>query len=146
MSDDKEMREAFEAGMGVKTDAARAEYDETRYATGFIQAAWIGWQACWTVRPAAQSNDAEDAAPAKVQWWLAKLDIYGTARPFDGPHDECSGADKAAYLMPALGLQKAGEKYAVVETRITEPKPSSKGVNHEAIALNRHAAGLEPKS
>lgn len=81
----------------------------------------------------ASEGQADDAAP-RVQWWLAKLDSYGTAWTFDGPHGERAGADKAAYLMPALGLQKAGEEYVVVEARITEPRPNSTGVDHGAVA------------
>lgn len=77
------------------------------------------------------------------QWWLAAIDRHGNARLVDGPHDARKGANRAAYLMDALGLAGALEsahgdvRYAVARVELSEPQPSSKGVNHAAIdAIN----------
>lgn len=94
--------------------------------------------------PQAQA-DARDAAPAasgqdaRVQWWLATLDQYGNPTLTDGAHQARAGADKAAYLIDAMNLGR-GKKYSVARVELSEPKPSSDGVNHEAIAIHKRSA------
>ncbi|WP_222102712.1 hypothetical protein, partial [Robbsia andropogonis] len=96
----------------------------------------------YTSPSAAPAGDGREAntGPHLVQWWLAKVDSYGAAWAFDGPHSDRAGADKAAYLMAAFGLQKEGEHYAVVEARITDPRPSATDVQHT------HRFTIDPSS
>lgn len=68
-----------------------------------------------------------------VQWWLAEVNEHGSARLVDGAHSTREGADRAAYLIPALGLAKPGVRYTVARVELLEPQPSSAGVNHAAI-------------
>ena len=76
---------------------------------------------------------------ARVQWWLATLNQYGNPTLTDGAHQERAGADKAAYLIDAMNLGR-GKKYAVARVELSEPKPSSDGVNHDAIAMHNRSA------
>jgi hypothetical protein len=72
------------------------------------------------------------------QWWLAELDQHGNAKLVDGPHGDAEGANQAAFLIDALHLGKPNRNFAVAEVRLSGCVPSSKGVNHKAIAtLNR---------
>ena len=71
------------------------------------------------------------------QWWLAEIDQYGNARLVDGSHSTREGADRAAYLIGAMNLGP-GKRYAVARVELSEPQPSSRGVNHVAIdEINR---------
>ncbi|MEM5384181.1 hypothetical protein VSR68_11385 [Paraburkholderia phymatum] len=70
---------------------------------------------------------------AGVQWWLAELDMHGNPTLVDGSHSERAGADKAAYLYQQLGIAK-GRRFAVARVELSEPTPSNKGVNQEALA------------
>ncbi|WP_315125201.1 hypothetical protein [Comamonas antarctica] len=87
-----------------------------------------------TAAPASQ-----DAQDARVQWWLATLDQYGNPTLTDGAHGDRAGADRAAYLIDALGVGGA-KKYAVARVELSEPQPSADGVNHEAVAQCNRAA------
>lgn len=80
-----------------------------------------------------------DAREANVQWWLADIDQYGNPALTDGAHSDRAGADKAAYLINAMGLGQ-GRKFAVARVELSDPKPSAEDVNHEAIAQNNRAA------
>ena len=80
-----------------------------------------------------------DARDANVQWWLADIDQYGNPALTDGAHSDRAGADKAAYLINAMGLGQ-GRKFAVARVELSDPKPSAEDVNHEAIAQNNRAA------
>ena len=74
---------------------------------------------------------------SNVQWYLVELDRYGNPTLVDGGHNDREGANKAAYLIEAMGL-KRDRKFAVAKIEISEVQPSSSGVNHAAVAeLNR---------
>jgi hypothetical protein len=76
------------------------------------------------------------------QWWLATVNKHGVPRLVDGPHDTREGADRAAYLHGVLGLAHGDLTYAVAHVELSVPQPSSKGVDHEAVAeLNRLRRG-----
>ncbi|CDN60002.1 hypothetical protein I35_1479 [Burkholderia cenocepacia H111] len=79
--------------------------------------------------PAAEATD--------VQWWLAELDQYGNPKLSDGAHSERAGADKAMYLIKSLGLDNKGKRWAVARVELSEPRPSSDGVNHDAVSACR---------
>ncbi|MPW16956.1 hypothetical protein GCT13_08425 [Paraburkholderia sp. CNPSo 3157] len=68
-----------------------------------------------------------------VQFWLAELDQHGNPKLVDGAHSAREGADKAAYLYQQLGFAR-GKRLAVARVELSEPTPSSKGVNQEALA------------
>ncbi|RQS39742.1 hypothetical protein DIE01_16120 [Burkholderia sp. Bp8990] len=72
-----------------------------------------------------------------VQWWLAELDQHGNPKLSDGAHSERAGADKAMYLIQNLGLNKNGKRWAVARVELSEPQPSAKGVNMDAVASCR---------
>lgn len=74
-----------------------------------------------------------------TQWWLAALDKYGNPTLTDGAHSDRDGADRAAYLIEAMGLSP-GARYAVAKVELTAPRPSGRGVNHDAIAQINRAA------
>ena len=94
------------------------------------------WESMVAAAPTPPDTGAGDAG--SVQWWLAELDQHGNAKLVDGQHDNRSGADKAMYLINALGLSKESKRYAVARVELFTPKPSADGVNHEAIDdLNR---------
>lgn len=76
---------------------------------------------------------------ARVQWWLATIDMHGNPTLTDGAHSDRAGADKAAYLIDALGVGQ-GKKYAVARVELSAPKPNADGVNYEAVAQCNHAA------
>ena len=75
----------------------------------------------------------------RVQWWLVTLDQHGNPQLIDGAHDSREGADQAMYLHQSLGLtshkqnESGGVCYAVARIELSEPKPTSRGVNHEAV-------------
>lgn len=81
-----------------------------------------------------------------TEWWLVTLtEPHGIIELTDGPHDDRSGVEQAAYLMRGLGLQR-GARYAAAEVRMTEVKPKSHGANEEAIRTVRAvAAGGSPE-
>ncbi|GAB7525373.1 hypothetical protein [Paraburkholderia sp. 2C] len=66
------------------------------------------------------------------QYWLAELDQYDNPKLIDGSHSDRAGADKAMYLYNSMGFSK-GKRYAVAKVELSEPQPSSKGVNQEAL-------------
>jgi hypothetical protein len=68
------------------------------------------------------------------QYWLAELDRYGNPTLIDGSHHDAEGANQAAYLIRSMRLGRQDRKFAVAKVELTECIPSSKGVNHEAIA------------
>ena len=71
------------------------------------------------------------------QWWLASIDQHGNPTLVDGSHSTREGAERAAYLIAAMKLGP-GKRYAVARVELAEPQPSSKGVNHAAVAeINR---------
>lgn len=73
-----------------------------------------------------------------LQWWLAELDAHGNPRLVDGAHATREGADRAAYLIAAMNLASPGTRYAAARVELSEPQPSSKGVNHAAVdEINR---------
>lgn len=78
----------------------------------------------------------------RVSWWLAEVDRYDNAKLIDGAHPDRAGADKAAFLFDQLGLTN-GRKLAVARVELSDPQPSSKGVNMEAVAQCQ-AMGLRP--
>lgn len=92
----------------------------------------------WPIR-ALYTATAASEQDARVQWWLATLNQYGNPTLTDGAHQERAGADKAAYLIDAMNLGR-GKKYAVARVELSEPKPSSDGVNHDAIAMHNRSA------
>lgn len=72
------------------------------------------------------------------QWWLAEVDLNGNPTLVDGSHSTREGADRAAYLFTAFRVAKPGARYAVARVELSEPRPSSKGVNHAAVdEINR---------
>ncbi|MBJ9659829.1 Lar family restriction alleviation protein [Burkholderia gladioli] len=79
-------------------------------------------------------SESEDM---RIQWWLAKLDRYGNPTLSDGSHSDRAGADKAMHLIDALGLNREGTRWAVARVELSEPRPSSAGVNQEAVATCR---------
>jgi len=73
-----------------------------------------------------------------IQYWLAELDQHGNPKLIDGAHSDAEGANKAAYLIRAMGLGKPDRKFAVARVELSECVPSSVGVNHDAIgAVNQ---------
>ena len=77
-----------------------------------------------------------------LQWWLAELDAHGNPTLVDGAHATREGADRAAYLIAAMNLGP-GKRYAVARVELSEPQPSSKGVNPKAVdAINRSRRAL----
>lgn len=72
---------------------------------------------------------------SEVQWWLARLDQHGNPSLCDGPHSERTGADRAMYLYRGLGLAKKGERYAVARIELSKPKPTSEGVDQDAMQI-----------
>lgn len=68
-----------------------------------------------------------------TQWWLAEVDQYGNAKLIDGAHADRAGADQAKFLFDQMGLT-GGRKLAVAKVELSEPQPTSKGVNLEALA------------
>lgn len=83
--------------------------------------------------------------PYSTEWWLADVDAAGNLeRLSDGAHSERAGADKAAYLHAALGL-KHDRKFAVARVDLFEARPSSTGVNHQAVAACRTMAAVVAK-
>jgi len=87
----------------------------------------------------------EQAGDAKrVTWWLAEVDQYDNAKLVDGQHGDRSGADKAAFLFNSLGLT-GDRKLAVAKVELSEPRPSSAGVNMEAVQqCNRARVSIAP--
>ncbi|MBR8137211.1 hypothetical protein [Burkholderia cenocepacia] len=77
-----------------------------------------------------------DMPAGAVQWWLADLDQHGNPKLSDGAHSEREGADRAAYLHAALGLQR-DRKFAVARVELFEPAPRSDGVDHGAVGICR---------
>lgn len=72
------------------------------------------------------------------QFWLAELDRYGNPALIDGSHETAEGANQAAYLIKAMHLGKPDRKFAVARVELLECVPSSKDVDHEAVAtINR---------
>ncbi len=69
----------------------------------------------------------------KIQYWLAELDQYGNPKMIDGAHSTRAGANKAAYLIRAMGLGKPDRHFAVAKVELSDCVPSSKGANHSAI-------------
>ena len=77
------------------------------------------------------------------QWWLAELDPHGNPSLIDGAHSSRDGADQAKYLFDRLGFS-GDRRLVVARVTLSEVKPSSKGVNEEALgALN--SIGLRPQ-
>lgn len=68
------------------------------------------------------------------QYWLASLDVHGNPTLVDGAHSERAGADRAMYLIRHMGLAPPGVRYAVARVELSEPQPSAKGVNQQAVA------------
>lgn len=84
-------------------------------------------------RNEAESERAVSGLRMKTQYWLAELDQHGNPTLIDGAHSRASGANKAAYLIGALGLGKPNRNFAIAQIKLTPCSPSSKGVNHKAI-------------
>lgn len=81
--------------------------------------------------------NAETAGLMSTQWWLAELDQYGSPKLVDGDHTDMAGANRALYLINALGLG-AGRKYAAAKVQLFEAVPDGRGVNQGAIRqINR---------
>lgn len=70
---------------------------------------------------------------SEVQWFLVTLDQHDWPTLCDGPHSERTGADRAMYLYRGLGLAKKGERYAVARIELSKPKPTSEGVDQDAM-------------
>ena len=68
----------------------------------------------------------------QVQYWLAELDVHGNPKLIDGAHDSADGANKAAYLIEALGM-KRDRRFVVARVELSECVPSAAGVNHDAV-------------
>jgi len=81
---------------------------------------------------AAGAGPVESTAPISTQWWLAELDQYGGPKLVDGDHADMAGANRALYLINALGLG-AGRKYAAAKVQLFEAVPDDRGVNQGAI-------------
>lgn len=77
-----------------------------------------------------------------VQWWLADIDQYGNAKLTDGPHNERSGVEQAAYLLKRLGLAK-DRRFACARVELTDVEAKPHDANEEALeTLN--GIGLRP--
>jgi hypothetical protein len=93
------------------------------------------------VRPTTeQPGDA-----VSVQWWLAELDRYGNPKLTDGAHGDRAGADRAKYLIDAMGLVTRDTRHAVARVELFELRPSDSGVNHQAIGLVNAARAAHGK-
>jgi len=68
-----------------------------------------------------------------IQWWLVKLNQHGNPTPWDGPHDDRGGADKALYLIQRLGLVRNGDRYAVARIELSEPEPFAGDIDEAVI-------------
>ena len=75
---------------------------------------------------AAGARPVESTAPISTQWWLAELDQYGSPKLVDGDHADMAGANRALYLINALGLG-AGRKYAAAKVQLFEAVPDGRG-------------------
>jgi len=86
----------------------------------------------------APASPAPMPTPTKGDFWLGEAGRPGIPLALmDGPHDDRAGVERAAYLIPALGLGKPGRPFVCVEAIVTPVTPSADGVDHGAVAQNR---------
>lgn len=88
--------------------------------------------ACLAAPPQAETNQYAR------EFWLGEHGRPGIPLALmDGPHDDRAGVERAAYLIPALGLGKPSRPFVCVEAIVTPVTPSAEGVDHGAVAQNR---------
>jgi len=77
----------------------------------------------------------ESLMEKKVRWWLAEIcPLYGYAQKLvDGPHENFTGVQQAAYLIEALGL-KGNRQFCCVRVEETPVIPIAHDVNQEDLA------------
>lgn len=110
--------------------------DDQEYIYSHVAEDFSVW--CAAVASMSPASSEQQAAP-RVQWWLATIDMHGNPTLTDGAHGDRVGADRAAYLIDALGVGQ-GKNYAVARVELSEPKPNADGVNQEAVAQSIAAA------
>ena len=148
--DIEQFRAGFEAWARKETFSL-ARDGAGSYICSDTGAAWASWRSAKleaSTEPSSTSTsqgaapgDALDAAP-RAQWWLAEVDRYDNPKLVDGAHGDRAGADKAAFLFGSLGLT-GDRKLAVAKVELSDPRPSSEGVNMEAVRdCNRARAAI----